>query len=158
VSLTGLLIWIAESNSPSNEASQFGYCKVLQENTPETSNNITDLGSRPPPSNTTFTYTRLSEDEKTRLMILEPGEPDGELRCHLKHIHALKDHEYEALSYVWGGTSRMHVIECSGMKIQITAILKPLCSSFDLPTDPKYSGLTRSAYKSIDTEQNTSET
>ena len=123
VSVTGFLIWNFDSNSPSNEASQFGYYKVLQENAFESSNHITDLGSKPPPSNIAFTYPQLSEDKKTRLIILEPGEPDDELRCHLKHICSLQDHEYEALSYVWGVKSKTHAIECSGMKIQVTANL-----------------------------------
>jgi hypothetical protein len=57
-------------------------------------------------------------------MILEPGEPGDELGCHLKHIRSLKDHDYEALSYVWGEISAKHVIQCSGMKIQITANLE----------------------------------
>jgi hypothetical protein len=124
VSLTCLLIWVAESSSPSNEAPQFGYYKVLQENALESSNRITILRRKPPPSNIIFTYPRLSEDEKTRLMILEPGELDDELECHLKHIRSLQDHEYEALSYVWGETSTKHVIQCSGTKIQITANLE----------------------------------
>lgn len=124
MSLTCLLTWITESNISSNEASQFGYYKELQEDSLESNNHFTDLGSEPLPSNIAFTYPRLTEDEKTRLMILEPGEPDDELGCHLKHIRSLQDHEYEALSYVWGETSRKHVIQCSGMKIQITANLE----------------------------------
>lgn len=57
-------------------------------------------------------------------MILEPGEADDELECHLKHIRSLQDHEYEALSYVWGEASTKHVIHCSGMNIQMTANLE----------------------------------
>ncbi len=124
VSLTGLLIWIAESSSPSNETSQVAYYKSLQEKALEGSNHIADLKRKPPPSSITFTYARLSEGEKTRLMVLEPGEPDDELRCHLKHICSLQDHDYEALSYVWGETSPKHLIQCSGTNIQITANLE----------------------------------
>ena len=97
---------------------------MLQESAVESSNRITVLRSKLPPSNTTFAYPRLREDQKTRLMILEPGAPDDEFKCHLKHIHSLQDHEYEALSYVWGETSTSHVIQCSGMKIHITANLE----------------------------------
>ena len=124
MSLTGLLVWFAESNDLSNEASRFECHNVLQENAIECSNRITILKRKLPSSNITFTYPRLSEDEKTRLMILEPGEPDDKLECHLKHIHSLQDHEYEALSYVWGETSTNHVIQCLGMNIQITANLE----------------------------------
>lgn len=124
VSLTGLLIWVAESNHPSNEASHFGNFKVLRENAPESSSPAAILSRKPFPPDTTFTYPRLSEDQKTRLMILEPGEPDDQLECRLKHIRSLKDHEYEALSYVWGEASTIHVIQCSGMKIQITSNLE----------------------------------
>jgi len=56
-------------------------------------------------------------------MILYPGKPDDKLRCHLKHICSLQDHDYDALSYVWGELSTKHLVECSKMNIQITANL-----------------------------------
>jgi len=97
---------------------------VLQEDALKSNDHhITDLSRKLFPSNIAVTYPRLSKDEKTRLLILKPGEPDDQLECHLKHVRSLQDHEYEALSYVWGETSTKHVMQCSGMKIHITANL-----------------------------------
>jgi hypothetical protein len=143
-SITGLLIWIAESSGPSNEVSQFEYCTLLQEDVLESRNHITSLSRKSPLSTISFNYPRLSEGQKTRLMIFEQGEPDDGLRCRLQHIHSLQGHDYEALSYVWGQPSTKHMIQCSGLKIEITANLEGLCDSFDMPTDPEHFGLTRS--------------
>ncbi|PVH78200.1 hypothetical protein DL98DRAFT_377834, partial [Cadophora sp. DSE1049] len=85
----------------------------------------------------TLTYPRLSENERTRLIILEPGEPTDELRCHLKHICSLQDHDYEALSYAWGVESLEHTIQCSGMKIQITANLDDALRQLRYPDRPR---------------------
>ncbi|KAH7409121.1 heterokaryon incompatibility protein-domain-containing protein [Cadophora sp. MPI-SDFR-AT-0126] len=119
----GFAVWFGDSNSLSNEAIQVVHSILVQERNIERSNRVTDLKKESPPSNGILNYPRLSENEKTRLIILEPGEPTDELRCHLKPICSLYDHEYEALSYVWGEESSEHTIQCSGMKIQITANL-----------------------------------
>jgi hypothetical protein len=70
-------------------------------------------------------------------MILEPGEPGDELKCHLKHIRSLQDHEYEALSYFWGETSGKHAIECSEMKIHITTNLEAALQQLRAANKPK---------------------
>ena len=123
VSLMGFTIWFGNTSSLSNDGFQFAKSTLVQERNIEPSDRATDFGKGSRPSNITLTYPQLSENEKTRLIILEPGEPTDALRCHFKHICSLKDHEYEALSYVWGEESSDHTIQCSGMKIQITANL-----------------------------------
>lgn len=123
VSLMGFTIWFGNTSSLSNDGFQFAKSTLVQERNIEPSDRATDFGKGSRPSNITLTYPQLSENEKTRLIILEPGEPTDALRCHFKHVCSLKDHEYEELSYVWGEESSDHTIQCSGMKIQITANL-----------------------------------
>jgi hypothetical protein len=71
----------------------------------------------------TVEYSSLAGDEKTRLLYLEPGSFADPLRCRLKHVRALKDHQYEALSYVWGPDSSDYFILRTTQKITITSNL-----------------------------------
>jgi hypothetical protein len=84
-----------------------------------------------------FTYRRLSEKEKTRLLVLEPGKFGDELKGKLKHVRSLQDHEYEALSYVWGDTSGTHTLECSGMGIRLTANLDAALRTLRFQDNPR---------------------
>ncbi|KAH7354652.1 heterokaryon incompatibility protein-domain-containing protein [Rhexocercosporidium sp. MPI-PUGE-AT-0058] len=112
-----LAVLLQHLSSSSNEVSHHAPSNVQE--------NAIDLKRKSPASNAFFAYPRLSEREITRLVILEPGEPHDELRCRLKHIHSLQDHDYEALSYVWGEHSTEHMIQysTSGTQIPITANL-----------------------------------
>lgn len=75
------------------------------------------------PSTTANLYLSLAEDEKTRILHLEPGSVQDDLICRLKHVRALKDHHYEALSYVWGPSTGEHAVWKTKQKIPITANL-----------------------------------
>lgn len=51
---------------------------------------------------------------------MEPGETNDALACSLKHVRSLHDHEFEAVSYVWGESPKSHVLHCGGSVIEIT--------------------------------------
>jgi hypothetical protein len=136
VSLAGLLIWRAEPNSRSNNEQSFGKHALLRDSPLESATQRAQSGANPL-SSIVFTYRRLFEGEKTRILILEPGEFDDDLRGYLKHVRSLRDHDYEALSYVWGETSDKHMMSCSGMKIQITANLDAALRKLRLPDQPR---------------------
>jgi hypothetical protein len=75
-------------------------------------------------SDNKFEYAPLDFGYKTRLLILEPGRFDEDLRCQLKHASSLKDEpKYEALSYAWGDTERTHLITCNENQLRIPANL-----------------------------------
>jgi hypothetical protein len=75
-------------------------------------------------SDNKFEYAPLDYGYKTRLLILEPGRFDEDLRCQLKHASSLKDEpKYEALSYAWGDTERTHLITCNKNQLRIPANL-----------------------------------
>ncbi|PMD29117.1 HET-domain-containing protein [Hyaloscypha variabilis F] len=68
-----------------------------------------------------FAYPSLTKDNKTRLLILEPGSFDDELKCRLKSVDQLDEHNYEALSYYWGQRPGTITEMSSGQHIHITA-------------------------------------
>jgi hypothetical protein len=114
VGLAGILIGTIELNRPRRQASHIEDDTAIQEDwLARNSYHLEDA----------FIYPQLSEKEKTRLIILEPGKPDDDLKCHLKPVDVLQDYEYEALSYTWGEELEEYFIECSGSKINLTANL-----------------------------------
>jgi len=119
VSVAALPIWSVESNSRSDNEQAFGKYALLRDSVPRR----TESGATNIPPTIAFNYSRLSEGERARILILEPGEFGDNLKGRLKHVRSLQNHDYEALSYVWGETSGTHMMSCSGMKIQITANL-----------------------------------
>ncbi|OCK74060.1 HET-domain-containing protein [Lepidopterella palustris CBS 459.81] len=102
---------------------RINYDKELQDDVIRSNNYTSYLARKPCHPKDAFNYPRLSHDEKTRLIILEPGEPEDDLQCHIKHVHSLQDQEYEALSYAWSEESKEHSIVCSGRKLRLTANL-----------------------------------
>lgn len=69
-------------------------------------------------------YTNLTQGQKTRIMLLEPGEGQDDLKCHLLPISSFTQVPYEALSYQWGDSSdRSYVLSCCGMDMQISRTL-----------------------------------
>lgn len=133
VSLAGLLILTTESTSYRSISAEDEEPAVLRENDPESDEELIDSDYRAPSPDSDFTYRRLSEYQKTRFLILEPGEFGDELKGRLKHVRSLQDHDYETLSYVWGDTSGTHTMQCSGMKIQITSNLDAALRRLRLP-------------------------
>ncbi|KAH8646504.1 heterokaryon incompatibility protein-domain-containing protein [Tricladium varicosporioides] len=65
----------------------------------------------------------MEEDEKTRVLILQPGKIEQDLEFDLVPIKDYKDFKYEALSYAWGDPTLTHPAYCSGMEKKITANL-----------------------------------
>jgi len=111
LSFTGLVLWTTTSNTPSSGFLQSEFHLVSKEPLPP---------KEPLPQKKAFKYPQLSGGQKTRLMILQPGNTNEDLRCQLKPVSSLQDHEYNALSYFWGEKSGTHFIECSGDEIEIT--------------------------------------
>ncbi|KAE9374997.1 HET-domain-containing protein [Stipitochalara longipes BDJ] len=68
-----------------------------------------------------FAYPSLTRGDKTRLLMLEPGSFNEELKCKLKSVDQLEEHKYEALSYFWGKRPGTITEVSSGQHIQITA-------------------------------------
>jgi hypothetical protein len=123
VSVTGLLIWIADLKSlRKGESWVFDHKASTQASAQNQRREA--LREAHTPRNATYYYSKLAEDEVTRLLILEPGEDGNELKCHLRPIKALQDHEYEALSYAWGKFSTKDIIICGGADKQITPNLE----------------------------------
>jgi hypothetical protein len=127
VSLAGWVLWIAESNSHLSKQS------FWEDSVAASSHKDTDIHEHDPvaaeiqgtpPSHNSFLYPSLVNDNKTRLLILEPGSFHDELKCQLKGVAHLKEHEYEALSYFWGRSPGTITETTSGKKIQITANLE----------------------------------
>lgn len=87
-------------------------------------------GSRP-----NFSYGRLLREEKTRILILEPGQLEAELRARWKHVTFLEDHEYVALSYIWGKEPRISRNLCPERGIQITPNLDAAFGGLRKPED-----------------------
>jgi hypothetical protein len=136
VSLTGLLFWSVESNSGSSELA-VGEYDLAQDSLVESVPRGTETSIINAPLGINFKYPRLSKGERTRILILEPGEFDNELKGQLKHVRSLRDHDYEALSYVWGDTSGNYVMCCSGMLIRITANLDAALRRLRHPDQPR---------------------
>ncbi|TVY80444.1 Heterokaryon incompatibility protein 6 OR allele [Lachnellula suecica] len=107
VSLAGFILLAVEPTSTSNVTLQFENYNSLQNSTLQSSDPATDTNRKPPPSNTTFTYPRLSDGENTRLVILEPGEVDAEF-------------DLSSQEHTFFARSRLRSTLCSGMKIPIT--------------------------------------
>ncbi|RFU23737.1 hypothetical protein B7463_g12600, partial [Scytalidium lignicola] len=69
---------------------------------------------------TQFNHRSLSEDHEARILFLEQGNHDDELKCYLRHVKSLQDQEYEALSYVWGEIDGENTMLCEGEPLYIT--------------------------------------
>lgn len=122
VSLAAFLFWNPDANLRSSVPSKSQDLRILEN--PSVTCDRSVGGAAPPeegpPSNITFIYSRLSSAEKTRLLILEPGELEDEILCRLKHVESLRDHDYEALSYFWGDDDRTCQVNCAGKSIKVT--------------------------------------
>jgi hypothetical protein len=64
----------------------------------------------------------LKQDE-IRLLVLEPGNADDQIRCRLKHASLASNPKFEALSYVWGDQNVTAEVEFSQERFTVTANL-----------------------------------
>ena len=68
----------------------------------------------------TYTHVPLDIEPSIRLVTLHAGKDDGPIDCTLKTVALGKQHEYEALSYVWGDPARNSPIVVNGMRFLVT--------------------------------------
>ncbi|KAG4442145.1 hypothetical protein IFR05_002358 [Cadophora sp. M221] len=72
---------------------------------------------------TGFQYKKLESGSYIRLLILQPGAYEDSISCHVKHVDLESKPQYEALSYVWGDSSRTEEISCEGCPMTVTVSL-----------------------------------
>ncbi|KAI0418320.1 heterokaryon incompatibility protein-domain-containing protein [Xylaria grammica] len=75
--------------------------------------NITKETERPP-------YQPITRENEIRLLTLEPGQPDDEIRCTLVNVKLSWRTKFEALSYTWGDPKVKTPIKVSGHDIGVT--------------------------------------
>lgn len=56
---------------------------------------------------------------QTRLIYIQPGQPDELIRCEFKHVSLGQNVEYCALSYVWGDPNHTKNIELDGKLVSV---------------------------------------
>lgn len=82
------------------------------------------MTSPPPPESSNdplpFEYESLVEDDEIRLLHLQPGIGDGDVRFSLHTVKLDDNPSYEALSYCWGDSNDTRLVYCEGMSLQIT--------------------------------------
>ena len=69
--------------------------------------------------NKSYRYPTLSAGQ-IRLAIIQPGQPNEELKCAIRIVRLDGYHPYEALSYVWGDDSEPGEIQCENERFVIT--------------------------------------
>ena len=69
---------------------------------------MTSLTGQPP-----FHYSALQGQNDIRLLALQPGDQQEEIRISIFHASLEQDPVYEALSYTWGDPSDMALIRCN---------------------------------------------
>lgn len=78
-------------------------------------------------------YQPLTRENEIRLLVLEPGAPGDELKCHLVHAELSWRTRYEALSYAWGDGKVTYPLSCSGRTEVVYANLHDALSDLRLP-------------------------
>lgn len=81
--------------------------------------NLECLSVKPPP----FRYRTLPSGRWSRLLHIHPGSHSDPLICDITIFNIDDAPRYDALSYVWGETSELCEITCSGFPKTITASL-----------------------------------
>lgn len=71
-----------------------------------------------------YTYEPLSDaDDEIRLLHLEPGSGDDDIRFTLKTARLSERPEYETISYCWGDPTDTCQVSCDGAALHTTASL-----------------------------------
>ncbi|KAI4646467.1 uncharacterized protein J4E79_010529 [Alternaria viburni] len=83
-------------------------------------------------------YKALPVGEFIRVLKLQPGETDQDIRCSLE-IVGIEDSKatYEAISYVWGDAKNTVNIWCNGLRVPITASLADALRNFRRTSKPR---------------------
>lgn len=63
-------------------------------------------------------YSQLGSDE-FRVLLLEPGTGDDQVKCKLGVCRHSDNIPYKALSYTWGNPAKAHQIECNGQTMGV---------------------------------------
>ncbi|KAK0117365.1 hypothetical protein ONS96_013195 [Cadophora gregata f. sp. sojae] len=71
----------------------------------------------------THTYKVLDSRLSIRVLILEPGSREDQIRCRLRHVKLADNPQYEALSYVWGDANQTKELYLEARPIQVTKSL-----------------------------------
>lgn len=78
-------------------------------------------------------YQPITREREIRLLVLEPGAPGDELKCHLVNAELSWRTRYEALSYVWGDETVTRPLSCSGHTVDIHLNLHDALSDLRYP-------------------------
>ncbi len=105
VGLAGCVLWSTEPNScSSNEGLEedLAPIELLMKTENREHGSLVIENEEALVSKKLFVYSTLAQACTTRLLILEPGSFQEDLKCQLKSVTRLEEHQYEALSYFWG--------------------------------------------------------
>jgi hypothetical protein len=67
-----------------------------------------------------YQYEPLSHDDETRLLHLEPGSGDDDIRFTLRPVRLGDKPSYEAISYCWGDARVTREVYCEGKLLVVT--------------------------------------
>jgi hypothetical protein len=67
-----------------------------------------------------YNHKRFSDQDSIRLLQLQPGAFDDDIRITLIEAPLSKPPKYEALSYVWGSPTPDSAISCHGLELLVT--------------------------------------
>jgi Heterokaryon incompatibility protein (HET) len=70
-----------------------------------------------------YQYSTLQNPDTFRLLVIEPGTQDSEIRCLILQNSLTNNPIYEALSYTWGDPTKTHALRCGSKRIGVTANL-----------------------------------
>ncbi|KAJ3549851.1 hypothetical protein NM208_g281 [Fusarium decemcellulare] len=87
----------------------------------------------PPDGANETIYRPTTREKEIRLLVLEPGAPGDELKCHIVHAELSWRTRYEALSYFWGDGTVTRPLNCSGRTEVIYVNLHDALSDLRLP-------------------------
>jgi hypothetical protein len=65
-------------------------------------------------------YSPLVSSKSIRVLVLDSGIYDDDIKCCLKQVGLGKKPPFIALSYVWGNPNECAPIECNGATVQVT--------------------------------------
>jgi hypothetical protein len=85
-----------------------------------------------------YTYEALPEGDTIRLLELYPGVENDSLQSRLHVVHITTAPAYEAISYVWGNSTRVETITCAGEELGITRNLSDVLRRIRLEDKSRY--------------------
>ena len=82
----------------------------------------------------TYQWTRLTDQNDIRLLVLKPGLPEHDIECDVRHVRLSDNPNFEAISYAWESEALPRTIYCDGKPLHITENLFRALWSFRSPT------------------------